>query len=101
MDTNNLLDLAKARFSHADAKNYLKDKYTSKLFLADQEGYWKATPELIGFLASSSEDTLILVDQYGNPIQVIRAQLLEKLSTAYQTSMSEWLAEYEEIKSKR
>jgi hypothetical protein len=44
MDINDLITETKARFSHNSAKEYLKEKYDSKLILATQNGLWKATP---------------------------------------------------------
>jgi len=38
MDTQNLIIESKARFNHNQAKQYLKDKYQSKLTFADQGG---------------------------------------------------------------
>jgi hypothetical protein len=101
MDTNQLIKDAKARFKHNSAKAYLKDKYQSKLLFASQGGLWEATPELIGFVASSSEECLIILDRYENPVQVDRLELLEKLETTYNVVMNMWFAEWQELQSKR
>jgi len=101
MDTKTLVVEAKARFNHNSAKAYLKDKYDSKLIVAEQGGLWKATPELIGFLAINANDVVIIVDNFENPVQVNRIKLYEVLSKAYSDAMESWFAEWKELESKR
>ena len=55
MDTKTLIKDAKARFSHNSAKAYLKEKYSSKLVIAEQGGLWRADAQTIGFLNSFSD----------------------------------------------
>jgi hypothetical protein len=52
MDTKTLIKDAKARFSHNSAKAYLKEKYNSKLIIAEQGGLWRADAQTIAILAS-------------------------------------------------
>lgn len=101
MDTKTLISEAKARFNHNSAKTQLKDKYDSKLIVADQGGLWKATPELLGFLATSTGTTVILIDTFENPVQVDRAQLYTVLEKAYTDTMQLWYSEWKELESKR
>lgn len=101
MDTKTLIADAKARFSFNASKTYLKDKYTSKLIFADQNGLWKATPEFLALLSSLSDETLVLLDSYENPIKVNREKLLEKASTTYNKVMLDWYTEFEELKNTR
>lgn len=101
MDTKKLLADAKARFNHNSAKQYLKDKYESKLTLADQGGLWRITPSLLSQLNSSTAKTLILIDDYGNPVQVDRKLLLLKANEIYVNVMDAWLYEYTELSNKR
>lgn len=101
MDTNQLIKDAKARFKHNSAKAYLNDKYQSKLIFADQGGLWEATPELIGFVASSKESYLVMLDRHDNPVQVDRLDFLEKLESTYQSVMVSWLTEWQELQGKR
>jgi len=101
MDTKTLIVEAKARFNHNSAKSYLKDKYDSKLIVAEQGGLWKATPELIGFLATNTNDMVILIDNFENPIQVNRIKLYEVLNKTYSDAMESWFAEWKELESKR
>ena len=101
MDTTTLIQEAKARFAHNSAKAYLKDKYDSKLIVADQGGLWKATPELIGYLASSTDEIVILVDTFENPVMVNRVALHDVLYKAYSDTMQLWFAEWKELEAKR
>ena len=101
MDTTTLIEEAKARFAHNSAKAYLKDKYDSKLIVADQGGLWKATPELLGFLASSTDQYLVVVDTFDNPVYVNRVQLHDVLDKAYSEAMHLWYSEWKEMESKR
>lgn len=101
MDTKQLITEAKARFNHNSAKAYLKDKYESKLSVASQGGLWKATPELIGFLASSIDDDIVLVDAFENPVLVNRITLHDLLYKVYNEVMFLWYGEWTELEKKR
>ena len=101
MDTKKLISEAKARFNHNSAKAQLKDKYDSKLIVADQGGLWKASPELIGFLAVSTDDLVILVDNFENPVLVNRIALHDVLYKTYNDAMQLWFNEWKELESKR
>lgn len=101
MDTKQLISEAKARFNHNSTKAYLKDKYDSKLIIADQGGLWKADQQTISFLDSMIWDELILIDTFNNPVKVNRLELLEKLCQVYNSVMEEWYNEWKELESKR
>jgi hypothetical protein len=101
MDTKTIIAEAKARFNHNSAKAYLKDKYDSKFIIADQGGLWRAKLEIINFLTNSTEEHVILMDNFDNPVKVDRISLLDKLSTTYHTVMEEWYSEWVELEKKR
>ena len=101
MDTTKLIAETKARFNHNSAKAYLKDKYDSKFIVADQSGLWKANLETINFLNASSDEWVILIDTFNNPVRVDRAALLEKLNTIYKSVMEEWYTEWSDLEKKR
>jgi hypothetical protein len=101
MDTKQLLTEVKARFNHNSAKAYLKDKYESKLCVADQGGLWKITPELISAVSSFTTDTVVLLDNYGNPVKVNRANLLLKLEKTYNDVMEQWHSEWATLEKAR
>ena len=84
-----------------DTKSLIKDKYQSKLIVASQNGLWKATPELIGFLASLEQDRVILLDTFESPINVDRVELLRTLLLTYNSVMHEWNTEWTQLENKR
>lgn len=101
MDTTQLIKDIKARFSHDSAKQYLKDKYLSKLTIASQGGLWKVTPELIAFLGNAGSEELILIDLYENPVKVDRLKLFYALRDIYNDVMTEWHNEWSQLENKR
>ena len=101
MDTKSLITEAKARFNHNSAKAYLKDKYDSKFIVADQNGLWRANLETINFLTATTDAEVIIIDNFNNPVKVIRQELLDKLNTVYKTTMEEWYTEWVELEKKR
>ena len=101
MDTENLIKDAKARFAHNSAKAYLKDKYQSKLTVANQGGLWKVTPELLVFIDSAGSEELILVDSYDNPVKVKRLELLQLVRDTYNNVMEEWYTEFKKLENNR
>jgi hypothetical protein len=101
MDTKTLINEAKARFNHNSAKQQLKDKYQSKLIVADQGGLWEADTQLISFLNSMTSEKLVLTDNFHNLVEVNRTELLKKLSDLYTTVMSAWYKESKELELNR
>jgi hypothetical protein len=101
MDTKTLITEAKARFNHNSAKAQLKDKYDGKLIVAEQGGLWKASPELISTLNAFDDNFIVLIDNFDNPVQVNREQLLTVLKTTYQKVMLDWYKEWKELETKR
>jgi hypothetical protein len=101
MDTKTLLAESKARFSHNSAKQYLKEKYESRLTVAEQGGLWKADKDTISMLNAFSTDKLVLMDTFNNPVEVDRKELLDALKTIYDTTMIDWLKEWKELEGKR
>ena len=101
MDTKKLIAEAKARFNHNSTKAYLKDKYDSKFIVAVQNGLWRANLETINFLPATTDAEVIIIDNFNNPVRVIRKELLDKLSTVYKTTMEEWYTEWVELEKNR
>ena len=94
MDTKTLIAEAKARFNHNAAKDYLREKYLSKLKIADQGGLWNADAETINILNSFTTKKLVLIDTFNNPVEVYRKELLTKLKKLYHETMTEWYDEW-------
>lgn len=101
MDTKALIKEAQARFDHNSAKQLLKEKYQAKLIVANQGGLWKATPELISYLATEIDTVVILMDEYENPVLVNRILLHDELYKVHNDTMTLWYKEFEELSRKR
>lgn len=101
MDTKTLINEARARFNHNSAKAYLKEKYDTRLVVAEQGGLWKANLETINFLNSSTSEFTILLDSFQNPVEVNRKDLLTKLTDTYDSVMREWYNEWIDLEKKR
>ena len=101
MDTKTLISEAKARFNHNSAKAQLKDKYDGKFIIAEQGGLWKASTELISFLTAMDDNFVIVIDNFNNPVQVNREQLLTVLKETYNKVMLDWYKEWKEIETVR
>ena len=101
MDTKSLIADAKARFNHNSAKAHLKDKYDSKLLVANQNGLWKADNQTIAFLSAINQDFIVMIDTFDNPVHVNRQELLTLLLDTYNKVMGEWIHELGELIKKR
>lgn len=100
MNTQKLIQEAKARFKHHESKLYLAEKYKNMLTFAHSGGLWTATPELITFLTVSPEQ-ITLKDDFGIPIRVTSKDLLEHCWKVYTQTMDEWLQEYNNLQNLR
>lgn len=101
MDTQNLIQHARARFDHEAAKRILKEKYEAKMLFAYNDGMWRAGPELLTTLSVCPDDQAVLLDLYDNPIMVIPQELTEIAQRRWQEQMNAWLVEYNETRKKR
>lgn len=101
MDTNSLIEAAKARFFHNSAKAHLKDKYDIKLTIASQNGLWRADPLTISLLNALTPEEVVLIDTFNNPVKVNRLALLKELTDTYNNVMLEWHNEWCELEGKR
>lgn len=101
MNVDNLIQECKTKFDHNLSKHYLKEKYESKLIFADQGGLWKATPDFLSFLASPTLNETVILDLYGNPIQVNKEQLSITAHSTYHNVMTEWHNEWSKLANKR
>lgn len=95
MSTESLKAIAESRFDHALHRKNLKERIEGQLIVAHNGGLFKATPELIAFLAVyNPADTLCLEDVNGTPVLVDVMNLLFDLKQAYQYAMNTWHTEY-------
>lgn len=104
MDAKSLISLSKAKFAYHSNRVYLKEKYTSKLIIAEQGGMWQITPEFLSFLivlANNKIINMIIMDMNNNPIKVDVSKLYEISYNTYDSVMNEWYNELQEIENQR
>jgi hypothetical protein len=90
---------ARARFSHSESKQYLKEKYTNMLTVAYAGGMFAIDRTLIAFVTSTKCD--IITDIYDNPVKINREDFIKFATSTYDTVMSKWLEEYTNLSSNR
>ena len=104
MDTQNLIQHARARFDHEAARRMLKEKYEAKMLFAYNGGMWRAGPELlstINFCRITNDSEVVLLDLYENPVKVKTKELWNLAAARWQEQMNAWHNEYEEARKKR
>lgn len=101
MDVKTLLEESKARFNQNSLKEYLREKYTSKMLVAEFGGLWRADIQTISFLSSITDKKTILIDTFNNPVEVECKPLLKKLKEVYKDVMDQYYKELKESENKR
>lgn len=101
MDSNPLIDHARARFDHQAARRCLQEKYQAKLVFAHSGGMFRAGPEMIGFLNLYRGQIIVLEDLYHTPVQISVDELMEIMQQRWQEQMNAWFAEYQQLESQR
>lgn len=97
MSTESLKAIAESRFDHALHRKNLKERIEGQLIVSHNGGLFKATPELITFVALYADhqiNKLCLEDVHGVPVLVDTDQLFTELRRAYQFAMNAWHTEY-------
>lgn len=82
-------------------RKLLREKILADLHVPYNNGMFKISPELIGFLSTWPHDDLYLEDIYQNPIQIRREELLGLAQQQYQKVMNYWHQEHAQLKSIR
>ena len=101
MNTNDLVDHARARFDHASARRILKEKYQAKMIFGWNGGMFCATPEMITFLSLYGDQRIVVQDLYENPIEVNAQEVCDIMKARLQEQMNAWHQEYQEVSKKR
>lgn len=101
MDTSRIIQDAKARFKHQEAKAYLQEKYLARLIMSSQGGMWNINSNFIGFLRTSQNEYDILIDSFNKPIKVNTKQLLAESEEIYFSVMNDWYNEFTQLQSNR
>jgi hypothetical protein len=101
MDTENIIKQSRARFDHNQARQILREKYEAKMLFAYNGGMWRAGPELLMTIAVCPDENSVLVDEYGNPVQINTLELELLAQQRWQEQMNAWLVEFTELSTKR
>jgi hypothetical protein len=102
MNTDELVEQARAKFDHAAAKRALKEKYQAKLIFGYRGGMFCAGPELLTLLhACPVQDDVVILDLYSNPVKISPSELEYIVLERWQEQMNSWLTEFEENSKKR
>jgi hypothetical protein len=96
-----LLNQIKLATDYQINRRILREKITTDLHVAYNNGLFLVKPELIAFLATWPDDELLLEDTYQNPIKIKREEFLILCQQHYQMVMNRWHIEHEEIKQIR
>lgn len=95
---NQLVEHIKVATDYQKNKQALKEKILTDLHLSYAGGLFLIDVSLLSFLATWPDDELYIEDIYGNPIRVIKQELLDKARQHYQTVMNAWHIEHEKLK---
>lgn len=98
---DNITQKIRHRFDHEAAKQTLREKYEAKLFFARNGGMFRASAELIVLLNSFTDDQIVLLDEYKNPIKIDRVALLDEARQRHQEVLNAWSVELDEISRQR
>ena len=100
MPTNpeQLVEQIRVATNYQKNKQALKEKILTDLHLPYAGGLFFIDINLLAFLATWPSDELYLEDIYGNPIHIMKQELLDKARQHYQTVMNAWHIEHEQLK---
>lgn len=101
MDTDDLIKYARARFDHESARRVLREKYQTKMIFGHNGGMWRASPEMITFLALYGDQDVVVPDLYDTPIKFNARVMRDIMQAKWQEQMNAWECEYQEISSQR
>lgn len=101
MNTDDLVAHVRARFDHNTQKKILREKYEARMLFAHNGGMWRAGPELQITLLTCPDAEAVILDLYQNPIKINARELLAQSQQRWQEQMNAWLAEYEQLQTKR
>jgi hypothetical protein len=101
MDTDDLIKYARARFDHESARRVLREKYQTKMIFGYNGGMWRASPEMITFLALYGDQDVVVPDLYDTPIKFNARVMRDIMQAKWQEQMNAWECEYQEISRQR
>ena len=97
-DINELVEEIRQATDYQINRRILREKITTDLHVAYNNGLFLVKPELIAFLATWPGDELYLEDTYENPIKINRQEFLTQCQQHYQMVMNSWHIQHDELK---
>lgn len=88
---------AEAKFEQTVTLKTLEERIEQNLLVAHNGGLFKATPELMSFLATWPDEVVYLKDEYQRPVELNTQEILHKLQQVYRSVMNEWHLEYSKL----
>ena len=79
----------------------LSEKIKTQLHIPYNQGLFKISPELIGFLYAWDTEDLVLMDCYDNPIKIVRTEFLNLCKQHYNQVLNEYQIQYEQLRTVR
>ena len=101
MDKNQIITQGRARFEHHAAKKLLKEKYEAKMVFGYNGGLFRAGPELLMTIEVCPDNKSVIVDEYGNPVEINTTELKQLAQQIWQEQMNMWLTEFNSIRKNR
>ena len=104
MSAEKLQKLANTKFDIKAAKLALLERVDSQLMFTYNGGLFKANPTLIAYvrgLQSSITESVCILDEYNNPIQIMTPQFINEAIVANQYALNAYKNEYEKLKKVR
>lgn len=96
-EVNELVKTARLRFKHNESKIYLKEKYKARLTIPFSGGMFTASIDLMSFLSQLKSESIVVLDNYENPIEVVPNELYDALFHTYTSVMRDWNDEVKEL----
>ena len=97
----NLEQFAKQRLDWNRQRLTLHESQQARLTVPHNSGLFTVDMTLLVYLRTTTADQCVLVDSYGNPVQVDVAQLLEHSEQRWQEVLNDWHNQYQELKCVR
>jgi hypothetical protein len=106
MSTEKLQKLAESKFDIKQAKLNLLERVESQITFTLEGGLFKATPALLAEIVSlraayDPEDSVVILDEYNNPILVCLDTIQVLALEARQYALNSYRKEYEILKKVR
>ena len=97
MSIDQLIAQVRQSTDHQRNRRRLREQAQADLLVTHGEGLFRATPELIAFLATWEQDELYLEDEYQNPVRCDRPVLLQRCREHHQRVINRWHTQHEQL----